>query len=316
MRAIVIVATALALATGAAAQQPPDMARIQAEADKVPDTAGDGPLAATMELDPGLPNYVVYRPAKIEKVGRGKLGVFIWGNGACVDDGSSARQHLAEIASYGYLVIAPGKWRSGPNAKEPRQATAAPAADGKLPAPATSADDLRRALDWALAENGRRDSRYRGKIDTSAVAIGGYSCGGLQALELAGDPRIHTLVIQNSGIFNEGKSPISGMNLSKDQLRKIHTPVLYLLGGATDIAYANGTDDFARIDQVPAVLVNIPTGHGGTYNQPMGGKGAKIVVDWLQWQLRHDRNATKTFVGGDCGLCRDSTAKIETKNLG
>lgn len=304
-----------ALAQGPPPAAPSDFARLQAEADKVPDTTGDGPYPATMEVDSGLPGYVVYRPADVARVGAGKLGLFVWGNGACTDDATSSRQHLAEIASYGYLAIAPGKWRSGPNALDPRQPPQAPAANGKIPTPPTTAADLTKALDWALAENGRSGSRYHGMISRKVVALGGFSCGGLQALQLAADPRIDALVIQNSGIFNDGKMAIGGMATSKELLKTIHTPVMYLLGGPTDIAYANGTDDFARLGKVPAVLVNIPTGHGGTYSQPMGGKGAKIVVDWLQWQLRGDSMAKSSFLGKNCGLCSDPDVKIERKNL-
>ncbi len=50
-----------------------------------------------------------------------------------------------------------------------------------------------------------------------------------------------------------------------EQLEKIHTPVLYMLGGPTDIAYNNGMDDYARINHVPAFAANFPVGHGGTY---------------------------------------------------
>ena len=51
----------------------------------------------------------------------------------------------------------------------------------------------------------------------------------------------------------------------KEQLEKIHTPVLYMLGGPTDIAYNNGMDDYARINHVSAFTANLPVGHGGTY---------------------------------------------------
>jgi dienelactone hydrolase len=307
-------ACALVLGQSGALAQGADFAQLQAQWDKLPDTPGDGPYPALMEVDPTLGDYVVYRPADLSPFRPGGLGVFVWGNGACVDDGASSRQHLAEIASHGYLVIAPGKWRSGPNAKAPHTPQRPPNADGTIPTPPTAAADLRTALHWALDENARADSHYAGLIDENAVAVGGFSCGGIQALEIAADPRIRTVVIQNSGIFNDGKG-IGGMNLTKDALKALHTPVLYLLGGPTDIAYANGTDDFARIGQVPVVLVNIPTGHGGTYNEPMGGKGARIVTDWLQWQLRHDAKAQQAFIGEDCGLCRDPDATIERKNL-
>ncbi|WEK45764.1 MAG: hypothetical protein P0Y56_12085 [Candidatus Andeanibacterium colombiense] len=311
------VAAALALcALGSGALAQADFARQQAEQDKVPDTPGDGPYPTTMGTDPTLGSYVIYRPADLAPLRPGKLGVFIWGNGGCADDGASSRQHLAEIASYGYLVIAPGKWRSGPNARDPRAAPGGPGPDGKFPPPPTSADDLRKALDWALAEDGRADSPYAGLVDHKAIAVGGYSCGGAQAIDVSADARIGAVVIQNSGLFNAGGSAMGGsMALGKTALGRFHTPVLYLLGGPTDIAYPNGTDDFARIGHVPVVLVNIPTGHGGTYGEPMGGKGARIVIDWLEWQLRGNRQAEKTFIGEDCSLCRDPDAQIERKNF-
>lgn len=303
----------LALFSTAVLAQDPDF---EAQS-RIPDTHGSGPYPALMEVDPALPDHVVYRPADLARVGAGKLGVFVWGNGACADDGASARLHLSEIASHGYLVIAPGKWRNGPNAKAPPAPPRAPAADGSFPAPPTTAGDLAEALDWALAEDFRPGSRYSGLIDEGAVAIGGFSCGGVQALQLAGDPRLKTVIVQNSGIFNDEAPRIAGMELKKSALQALHTPVIYVQGGPTDIAYANGRDDFERIGQVPAVMVDLlGKGHGGTYFEPNGGKAARIVVDWLQWQLRGDGEAAKSFLGDDCRLCGDPDVAIERKNLG
>jgi dienelactone hydrolase len=251
---------------------------------------------------------VIYRPAKLGGLGKRKLGLYIFGNGACSNDGASSRLHLLEIASHGYLAIAPGRIRTGPGAtvglSEP--ARMPPATNGKLPAPPTRSADLLAALDWALAQNRDARSPYYRRIDPSAVAISGFSCGGLQALQIAGDPRVKTLVVMNSGIFNDDKQGISGIEVSKSLLDEIHTPTLYILGGETDIAYANGMDDFRRITHVPAYLGNlVGVGHGGSYWQPNGGKAAAAVVAWLDWQLRGDRRAARNFVGKDCGLCRD-----------
>ncbi|HLU68368.1 MAG TPA: hypothetical protein VKZ63_18920 [Kofleriaceae bacterium] len=306
---------AAVLLSGAAALAQPappanDMAAVFAAQNRIPDTPGSGPYPALMEVDPALPDHVVYRPADLSALGAGKLGLFVWGNGGCADDGASSRLHLSEIASHGYLVIAPGKWRNGPNAKEPPAPPRAPATDAGLPTPPTSAADLKGALDWALA-----DERYAALIDPEAVAIGGFSCGGLQALELAGDPRLKTVVVQNSGIFNTSAQAIGGMQVTKDLLKALHTPVLYVLGGPTDIAYVNGMDDFARIDHLPAAVANLPVGHGGTYFEPNGGKAARIVVDWLEWQLRGDAEAAKGFVGPDCRWCSDPEVTLERKNL-
>jgi dienelactone hydrolase len=307
----------LVLASGSLAQpSPPQLGAAQAaEANALPDTPGDGPYPALMEIDPRLPDHVVYRPADVTPFAGGKLGVFAWGNGGCADDGASSRQHLAEIASYGYLVIAPGKWRSGPNAKVTRDALRAAPAGQRLPPPATSADDVRAAIDFALAENVRAGSPYAGLIDKQAVAVGGFSCGGLQAISLAGDPRISTLVVQNSGIFNDASQSIGGMTVSKQALGTFHSPVLYLLGGPTDIAFPNGRDDVNRIGHVPVAFVNLPFGHGGTYARPMGGTAAGIVVDWLEWQLRDSASAARTFIGANCRLCVNPEATIELKNF-
>jgi len=280
----------------------------RARLDAIPDTAGTGKYPALKEEVPSLPDHVVYRPSDLGKLGKRKLGIYVFGNGACSDDGASSRLHLLEIASHGYLAIAPGRIRSGPGAtvapSEPERRQ--PPTDGKLPKPPTTSADLLSALDWALAQNDDASSPYYRRIDKSAVAISGFSCGGLQALQIASDPRVKTLIVMNSGIFNDNKQGISGLDVSKSLLDQIHTPTLYILGGETDIAYANGMDDVTRIKHVPVYLGNlIGVGHGGTYWQPNGGKAAAAVVAWLDWQLRGEQRAAKNFVGKDCALCRD-----------
>jgi dienelactone hydrolase len=311
--------SALVLASDARAQNttPPAaddraamMAAMQARQNATPDTTGTGRYPALKEESPSLPDHVIYRPANLGKLGSQKLGVYVFGNGACSNDGASARLHLLEIASHGYLAIAPGRIRNGPGAVPPAAEPPAPAASqdnpAHLPRPPTTAADLTSALDWALAQNADSKSPYFGKIDPAAVAISGFSCGGLQALQIASDPRVRTLIVMNSGIFKDSTQGINGINVSKDLLDKIHTPTLYVLGGETDIAYANGMDDVERIKHVPVFLGNlIGVGHGGTYWEPNGGKAAAVVVAWLNWQLRHDEAAAKMFVGKDCGLCKD-----------
>ena len=274
----------------------------------IPDTPGTGRYPAMKEESPSLPDHVIYRPADLGKLGSRKLGLYVFGNGACSNDGASARLHLLEIASHGYLAIAPGRIRNGPGAvaapdPQPRAAQENPA---HLPTPPTTSADLLSALDWALAQNENANSPLRGKIDPKAVALSGFSCGGLQALQIADDPRVKSLIVMNSGIFKDSTQGINGIKVSKDLLGKLHTPTFYILGGETDIAYANGMDDVERIRHVPVYLGNlVGVGHGGTYWEPNGGKAAAAVVAWLEWQLFKDQKAAKMFVGDDCGLCRD-----------
>jgi hypothetical protein len=238
-----------------------DPAALRAQMDifnRKPDTVGTGKYAALKEMVPSLPDHVVYRPSDLSELGGMKLGVVAWGNGGCSPDGAGGRFHLAEIASHGYLVIASGTILSGPGAPERAapQAAAPPAggrSDARIPPAQTKASSLSEAIDWALAENARQGSPYFGRVDPQQIAVSGWSCGGLQALQIAAEPRVRAVVIHNSGIFNQGASQIPGMNITKDALKKLHTPVIYVLGGPTDIAYANGMDDFSRIDAVPVL---------------------------------------------------------------
>jgi hypothetical protein len=92
-------------------------------------------------------------------------------------------------------------------------------------------------------------------------------------------------------------------------------PVLYVLGGPEDIAYANGMDDFYRLTNVPAFVANYPVGHGGTYRQPYGGEFTVPALAWLQWQLKGDEEAAKMFQGDPCGLALRDDWTVEKNAL-
>jgi hypothetical protein len=297
---------------------PFDRAAMEAEMaayHKMPDTAGTGKYPALKETTPSLPDHVIYRPADLSKLGSMKLGILAWGNGGCSNDGASGRLHLAEIASHGYLAIANGRILTGPGAPPAIATPPPPPTPGTLPPPQTDASDLNDAIDWALAENTRAGSPYFGRIDPQQIAVSGWSCGGIQSLRIAAEPRVRAVIIHNSGIFNTGMNRMPGMDLDKAHLQKLHTPVIYILGGTTDIAYLNGMDDFKQITKVPVMVANMDVGHGGTFTKPNGGAAASVAVNWLAWQLRGDKEAAKRFVGMDCGLCKDPQWKVERKNF-
>ena len=306
-------AVALLCLTAASLAQPPDREALNRQ----PDNAGTGRYAAMKEEVASLPAHVVYRPADLASLGSQRLGVVAWGNGGCSDDGASSRFHLLELASHGYLVIASGRIFSGPGAAA-REPAAAGAAAGPA-APRTRAAQLTEAIDWALQENQRSGSPLFGRIDPAQVAVAGFSCGGIQALAVAADPRIRAMLLQNTGIFNDAGpagAVSSEMNLTKAALQNVHAPTLYILGGDTDIAYANGMDDFQRIDHVPVAVANLlGVGHGGSYAEPNGGAAAQAAVRWLDWTLRGDAPAGAWFLGDSCTLCTDAKWSFAGKGL-
>ncbi|HQS70884.1 MAG: hypothetical protein B7X96_02520 [Novosphingobium sp. 17-62-8] len=283
---------------------------LAASAQVIGEPAGTGGWPAVAEARADAPGYTVYRPAQWPEA---RLPLVLWGNGGCRNNGLSASHFLREIASHGYLVIANG----APQEERPVQPVLPPA-NGPRPAgappPRATADEtqvrqLLGAIDWVAG------SDLGPRVDTSRIAVMGHSCGGLQALAAGADPRIDAVVAFNSGVYVRAGSGLSGVGIGKDDLKKLHTPVAYILGGPDDIAYPNGSDDVARITHVPVFYANSPVGHGGTFGLANGGDYGRIGAAWLDWQLKGSKAAGAMFAGTDCGLCNDKTWTIVRKQF-
>ena len=281
-----------------------------------------GPYSIVIEHDQSFATHTVYRPATL---GPSKHPVLVWGEGACVKNGLSFPQFLSEIASYGFVVVADGPpveqaargqapGGAAPRGNAPRGGQGAPApggpARGQGPA-SINADGapLIAAIDWLAREAAKPSSRFYQKVETTRVAAMGMSCGGLMAYNVSADPRIATVGIWNSGLLQPDEKIFAGL----------HSPVIIVTGGESDIAYANGKRDFETMpSRVPVFYGVYPSvGHGGTYNQDNGGAFGVAAVAWLKWQLMNDVSATGKgyFMGSACGLCANSQWKTDSRSL-
>jgi hypothetical protein len=283
--------------------------REQIEGWKTQIPSGSGPYGAVRGEPETLPTNTIFYPKDLAKV-KGKMPILSFANGACSGQPLELTEVYTELASQGFFVATIGRIGGTVNG-----------GDISLQI---------KFIDWAIAENGRKDSPFYNKLDTKKVGLSGQSCGGVMAIRNAGDPRVSTVLILNSGIFIAGTpgapaagAPGSGrrgggpspMDVGKEALKAYHTPVAYLLGGPKDIAYANGVDDVERIQGVPVFLGSTNVGHLATYGSPSGGEFGKIAVDWFKYQLKGDKIAAKTFVGPDCKLCTNQLWEVKRKNM-
>ena len=272
-----------------------------ASAESIGEPGGSGPFPATAEVRADLSGFTVYRPVKFPE---NPMPLFVWGNGGCSNNGLAHSAYLRQIASHGFFVVSLG---TPAGAQSPAPA-AAPDQDP------TQAGQMIEAIDWATREAARQGSDLYRRIDLTRIAVGGHSCGGLQALAVSHDPRIKTTLVLDSGIYNipGGRSHV---NVDKSQLARLHGPMLYLIGGPSDIAYPNASDDVARIEKVPVFFANLPVGHGGTFASPNGGEWATVSTQWLEWQLKSNADASRDFAGAECRLCKDGRWTIVQKQM-
>ena len=298
-----------------------------------------GPSAVVIEHDPRLATHTIYRPATL---GPSKHPVLVWGEGACAKNGLTFPEFLSEIASYGFVIVADGppvqqapRGQAGgappagqagqagqtrgaaPGADAPRgaqagAAAAAPGGGARGGAPTTINADgtpLTAAIDWLAREAADPKSRFYQKVDTTRVAAMGMSCGGLMAYNVSADPRVATVGIWNSGLLQPDEKIFAGL----------HSSVIIITGGESDIAYANGKRDFETLPaRVPVFYgVHPSVGHGGTYNEDNGGAFGVAAVAWLKWQLMNDTGAKGKgyFVGANCGMCSDPKWKADSRSL-
>ena len=246
---------------------------------KVVDEGGTGMFKAVAVQEAAMPDFVIYRPKDLlhAHARQGALPLLLFGNGGCADTSVGYERMLTEVASHGYVVVAIGEMQNFLNERPTGQ---------------TESSELIRGLELMLELNRTKGAEYYHFIDTTKIAAAGHSCGGAQVLCNAGDPRLSTYLILNAGM---GDMEMAGA--SRASLPQLHAPILYIVGGPSDVAFRNAQKDYDRISHVPVCLANHPaSGHGGTYAQPYGGDYGRLVLDWMDWHLRGKQENSKVFL--------------------
>jgi hypothetical protein len=254
--------------------------------------SGSGPHDVVIETNSenGIKCGTIYRPKDLG--GAEKYPILVWGEGGCSQDGYSNLAAMSEIASWGYFVVADGTPGST-NACQGGQ-------NGKA---------FLDYITWAIAENSKPCSAYYQSLETTKIAADGFSCGGLMAENVSGDPRFTAIGITSSGLM--------GANASLYD--KMHAPFKIMNGGSSDIAYENGLRDYEQISSrdIPIIYFSkTSAGHGGDLNQARGDFNL-VNLAWLNWQLKGDEGETgKGFLyGATCKYCNASGWDYKSANI-
>ncbi|MEU6408668.1 cellulose-binding domain-containing protein [Microbispora sp. NPDC046933] len=254
----------------------------------------DNNFPVTREGAYGTNRYTVFRPSNPSAVGRA-MPVLVFGNGACAHtNGSEVIQALTFIAARGFVVVDTASVDGSPNGVQ-----------SGSPIPSLLTD----GIGWAERENARTGSPLYQRLDLSRIAAAGHSCGGLEALVAAQDGRVKSVVSLDSGFFADGS-----FGYPRSELSKLHTPVMFLDGGPSDIAYDNTRANY-DLAQVPAVLAEQPqAGHVGFITGAQMSEGMTAVVQFLDMTLNGNATA-RSYVLGPSGLAARAPWTVRSKNF-
>ncbi len=277
--------------------------------------AGSGDYPATREEPASLPTHTVYRPADPAKAP--KLPVLLWANGGCRNTSVEFTRFLGELASHGYLVVAVGR---GDIPFLVIRGSIAAVADQKdangNPLIVSDPASMIKGLEWAIAENSRKDSPLYGKVDTSKVATMGQSCGGPQAFKAAHDPRVTTVVALNSSFPTHNAPGMVGGANDGWTAEKLAIPAALFNGGPADNGYNGAGETYKALSStLPVLRASLTTvGHTGAYPMP-DLRWSAAVLAWLDWQLKGDKQAPEVFSGPNCSLCKDPDWWVDSQNI-
>jgi dienelactone hydrolase len=277
---------------------------------------GSGPWPAVAASDASMRENTLYYPAAWPGQ---PMPILIWGTGGCSDNGLGYSGFLKEIASHGYFVISGGHPRYERTQRDQSTQLTEEQREALEALPDTNVDQLRAAIDWVEEQSADPESPYHGHMDTGRIAAMGHSCGGLQAIALATDPRVDTSIAFNSGVLSkvpEGYDENLNLVVEKAVLPALKGPIAYINGGPDDIAYENGLDDFNRLTHIPVFFAENGVGHGGTFwADANGGEYASVAIKWMEWHLNDNEEAAAWFVGNDCRLCNADGWKVRKKRI-
>jgi len=216
--------------------------------------------------------YTLFRPAEL-KEGE-KYPVITWGNGTCSQP-LLFEPLLGHLASHGFIIIATNwRWVAG-------------------------GVEMKRALEYVLAENENPESVLYGKIAVDKIGASGHSQGSSATVTVGADKRIVATV------------PIQGASAAG--VRALAGPT-FLIAGEKDMAVSAASVESAFRSATVAAVYGLALGIDHVVPVMMPQPILKAVTAWFRIHLAGDSAARALFYDA-CELCKDPTWRIKTANL-
>ena len=169
-----------------------------------------GPYKVAVTESPAFPDRTIYYPLN---TGEKTIPILAWSNGMCYRYGLMYYEFLNELASHGYFIVAPG---------EPT----------KVAFPATNKTYQVTSIE--MAKKWKTSAPFN--MDTSRIAVGGTSCGGLESIaNLAADKKKE---LTTGILFNTG-------GLAEPAALDFKVPTMWIGGGPMDVAFKATQSNYA-----------------------------------------------------------------------
>ncbi len=201
---------------------------------------------------------------------------------------------MEHLASWGYVVI------------------------GNMDKQTGSGSSISQTLDEFLDLVSLRDNLFYGKIDTTKIAIAGYSQGAYGAVMAA--TAYHNSHLYKAVYLCSCPQKEIGINFKwgATDFSKIAAPLLMLAGtGGWDSNIISPEEAFqANFDETTGDFPVLSARHVSKDHEEMGGEGDAYMTAWFSYFLKGDSAAGKAFVGDDAEILKNTVRWINIKRKG
>lgn len=234
-------------------------------------TDGPGPWGEVVKVKSTPPGGWLIYPKNIGKDGvKHPLFVFGPGGGTTPQTYEQQGKHWDRYGSYGFVIYV-------------------------LPRSNGQATEMKKGVDWLIAQNTNPSSPLNGKLDTSKIAVAGHSMGSVTTFAFMPDPRVTTSIHISGG---------SGQGAAK----KLKTPTLFISGEGGDPGTPNADKDFRDVT-APTYYAIIK----GSTHMTSGRLAWEAIIAWMLWQLGGHEEWKKEFLEPS-GKFHQGIYKAQLKN--